>query len=205
MADVPLTLAIVSTVSPVVAGAIPVVVGWIRDSGHDKRERAERIEAERVRLEQKKRRACVKLLRLARDFRVLVENTCDSRGSELDANAQQIRQSAADIIGQADEVGFMVFATETAASALAAEARKLADQIADRKNRELGESLLSPNFTKFNGCLMDFREAAQKALGYPTAVTPESAYGIDDINRPALHAAVSGEAVSREAFGRGQE
>ena len=189
MADVPLTLAVISTVAPVVAGAIPVIVGWIRDSERDKRERAERVEAERVRLEQEKRGACVKLLRLARDFRVLVENTCDSRGSDLASYAQQIRRSAADITGQADEVGFMVFATEAAANSLAAEARILADTIADGKNRELGASLLSPNFTKFDRCLEEFKIAAQGAFGYLVAFTAGSA---DDPRMAGLEVVAGG-------------
>jgi hypothetical protein len=143
-----------------------VIVGLIRDSGRDKRDRAERDDAKRARVEQENRRACVSLLRLARDFRVLVENTCDSRGSDLAANAQQIRQAAADIRCQADEVGFVVFATETAASCLADEASMLANTIADGKNRALGASLLSPNFARFDQCLGEFKRAAQDALGY---------------------------------------
>jgi hypothetical protein len=171
MADVPLTLAVIGFVSPVVAGGIPVIAGLIRDSGRDKREQTERAEAERIRVEHEERRACVMLLRLARDFRVLVENTCDSRGADLAANAQQIRQAAADITGQADDVGFTVFATEAAAVCLAAEAHTLANTIADGKNRALGASLLSPDFTTFDRCLGEFKEAAQAALGYPTAST----------------------------------
>jgi len=166
MADVPLTLAIISTVAPVVAGAIPVIVGWIRDSGRDKRELGERVAAEVARVEREKREACVKLLRQARDFRVLVENTCDSRGSDLAIHAQQIRKAAADITGQADEVGFMVFVTEATANCLAAEACILADTIADAKNTGLGASLLSPNFTEFDRCLAEFKAAAQGAFGY---------------------------------------
>lgn len=183
MADVPLTLVVIGFVSPVVAGGIPVIAGLIRDSGHDKREQAERAEAERIRVEHEERRACVMLLRLARDFRVLVENTCDSRGADLAANAQQIRQAAADITGQADDVGFMVFATEAAAVCLAAEAHTLANTIADGKNRALGASLLSPDFTVFDRCLREFKEAAQAALGYPTAPT---AKGVKDVDESGL-------------------
>jgi hypothetical protein len=175
MADVPLALAIVSTVSPVVAGAIPVVVGWIRDSGRDKREQAERAEADRARHEQKKLRACVKLLRLARDFRVLVQNTCDSRGSDLADYAEQIRQSAANISGQADEVGFIVSETEAPASSLATEARMLAETIADSKNREFGASILTPDFTTFDQCFDKLKAVARAACGYPATVTVESA------------------------------
>jgi hypothetical protein len=174
MADVPLTLAIISTVAPVVAGAIPVIVGWIRDSGREKRELGERDAAEAARLEREKREACVKLLRQARDFRVLVENTCDSRGSDLAIHAQQIRKAAADITGQADEVGFMVFVTEATANCLAAEACILADTIANAKNTGLGASLLSPDFAEFDRCLMEFKIAAQGAFGYPVVFTAGS-------------------------------
>jgi hypothetical protein len=174
MADVPLTLAIISTVSPVVAGAIPVIVGWIRDSGREKREVGERVATELARVERERRGACVKLLRQARDFRVLVENTCDSRGSDLAIHAQQIRKSAADITGQADEVGFMVFATEATANSLAVEACVLADTIADGKNTGLGASLLSPDFTEFDRCLANFKAAAQGAFGYLVVFTAGS-------------------------------
>ena len=106
------------------------------------------------------RRQCVKLLREARDFRVLVEDTHDSRGSDLVTNVRQIRQFAAEIGSQADEVGFMVLAVETAASSLAAETRMLAAAMADSKNRKLGVSL-SPDFARFDQCLTEFKAAAQ--------------------------------------------
>ena len=155
------------------AGAILVIVGWIRDSGRDKRERAERVAAERVRLEQEKRGECVKLLRLARDFRVLLENTYESRGSDLAARALQIRQAAADITGQADEVGFMVPAAEATASSLAAEACLLAGAVADIKNRALGASILSPDFTRFDKFLVEFKVAARAALDDRAAFTAD--------------------------------
>jgi len=175
LADVPLTLAVISTVSPVVAGAIPLVIGWIREAGHDKRAEAERLARERLRLAREKRGECVKLLRLARDFRVLVQNTYDSHGSDLAANAQQIRKSAADITDQADEVWFMVPAAESAANSLAIEAGLLAATLADIKNRVHGASLVSPDFTKFDRCLEEFRETARVALGdRPTGVQERS-------------------------------
>src|SRR5713226_2321967 len=108
MADVPLSLAVISTISPVVAGLLPLTVGWIREAGREKRAAAERLSSEQSQLARKKRGQCVRLLRLARDFRVLVENTYDSIGPELDAHAEQVRQSAADIASQADDVEFMV-------------------------------------------------------------------------------------------------
>jgi hypothetical protein len=169
MPDVPLTLVIIGTVSPVVAGAIPLIVWWIRDSGREQRERAERLAAEQLQLSQEMRRECVKLLRAARDFRVLVENTHDSRGSDLATNVRRIRQLAAEITGQADDVGFMVLAVETTASSLAAEARMLAATAAESKNRDPGVSL-SPDFARFDRCLAEFRAAALAALSDRSAI-----------------------------------
>jgi hypothetical protein len=62
MADVPLSLAVISTITPVVAGALPLTIGWIRDAGRDKRAAAERLRAEQSQLARKKRGQCVKLL-----------------------------------------------------------------------------------------------------------------------------------------------
>jgi hypothetical protein len=188
MADVPLTLAIISTVAPVVAGGVPLVIGWIREAGRDKRKSAERLAAERLRLAQEKRGECVKLLRLARDYRVLVQNADDSSGSDLITYAQQIRQSAADITGQADEVGLMVPAAEATASALAAEACTLAAVIADRKNRVRGEALVSPEFTSFEKCIEEFKSAARDAFGVQSAITTDGAVGVKGGQRPGLQA-----------------
>jgi hypothetical protein len=202
MADVPLTVAVISTVSPVVAGALPLIIGWMRDSGREKREQMERLATERLRLAQEKRGECVRLLRLARDFRVLLENTCDSRGSDLAANAQQIRKSAADITGQADEVGFMVPEAEATASSLAAETCSLAATVADMKNRALGASLLSPDFTRFDKLLEEFKETAQAALDERSALTAadaEKAAGkAGDRELPRIQAAVG---PAQERFG----
>lgn len=178
MADVPLTIAVISTISPVVAGAIPVFVGWFRDSARDKRDREERVVSERTRLEQEKRAECIRLLGMARDFRVLAENTGDATGSDLDTYAKMLRQSAADLTGQADQVGFMVFEAEAAASSLAAEARLLAGTLADGKNRALGAALLSPDFTKLDQCLADFKADARAAFGYQLGLSqPPSRVG----------------------------
>jgi len=44
MADIPLAAYIIGTVSPVVAGALPLFVGWFRETGRDLRARAEQLE-----------------------------------------------------------------------------------------------------------------------------------------------------------------
>jgi hypothetical protein len=182
MADVPLTLAIISTVAPVVAGGVPLVIGWIREAGRDKRKSAERLATEQLRLAQEKRGECVKLLRLARDYRVLVANAEDSHGADLVTYAKQIRQAAADIAGQADEVGFMLPAAESTANSLAAEARMLAAVIADSKNRVGGEALLAPDFASFDRWLAEFKVTAQAALGDRVAVTPNGAVEVEGVD-----------------------
>jgi hypothetical protein len=77
----------------------------------------------------------------------------------------------------------MVFATETTANSLAAEARVLAETIADAKNTGLGASLLSPDFTEFDGCLANFKAAAQGAFGYLVVLPRKSE---DDRRTPRL-------------------
>ena len=167
MADVPLSLAVISTITPVIAGAVPLTIGWIKDAGRDKRDAAERLRLEQSELARKKREQCVGLLRLTRDFRVLVANTFDSIGSELDTNAERVRQAAADIAGQADEVEFMVPGVETEALSLAAAASQLSAPIAEKKNRELGSALVPPDFGEFDLCLEKFKESARAVLGGP--------------------------------------
>lgn len=170
MTDVPLSLAVISTITPVVAGILPLTVTLVMDARREKRAAAERLRAEQLQFALKSRAQCVMLLRLARDFRVLVENTHDSTGPELDAHAERVRQSAAGIASHADEVEFMVPGAETEALSLAAAARLLAAPVADKKNRTLGSSLLSPDFTEFDRCLVEFKRAARAALDDQPAV-----------------------------------
>lgn len=164
MADVPLSLAVVSTITPVIAGALPLAVGWFRAAGRDRRAAAERLRAAQSQLAEKKQVECVKLLGMARDFRVLVENTYDATGARLDAHAEEVRQSAADIASQADNVEFMIAEAEKEALSLAGAASRLAAPVADRKNRTHGSSLLSPDFAEFDRCLERFKQAARAAM-----------------------------------------
>jgi hypothetical protein len=147
----------------VIAGALPLAVGWIRDTGRDKRDAAERLRQRRSELAQTRREQCVRLLRLTRDFRVLVENTCDSSGPDLDANAEEVRQSAAGIASQADEVEFMIPQIAAEALSLAEATRAIAALVTKKENRELGSSLVAPDFTGFGQCLEKFKQAAQDA------------------------------------------
>jgi hypothetical protein len=178
MTDVPLSLAVISTITPVIAGALPLGVGWLRDARREKRAAADRLRAEQSQLAEKKSEQCVRLLRMARDFRVLVQITYDATGTKLDEHAEQIRQSAADIASQADNVEFMMPETEKEALSLAVAAGRLAAPIADRKNRTYGSSLISPDFTEFDRCLDDFKQAARAAAALNVSGTP--AIGLGD-------------------------
>ena len=194
MTDVPLSLAVISTITPVIAGALPLTVGWIRDAGREKRAEAERVRAGQAQLAWEKQTQCVKLLRLAREFRVLVENTYDSTGPDLDAHAEQVRQSAARLASQADKVEFMIAKAESEALSLANAAGRLGAPVADKKNRELGSSLLAPDFAEFDRCLVDFKRAARAALGDQSAVITDGADAaeVDTLEQPALKTAISG-------------
>jgi len=186
MAEVPLTLAVITTITPVVAGVLPLAYAWIRDSGRDRRAAEEQLRIEQSQLARKKRAHCVKLLRMARDFRVLVQNTYDSLGVELDAHAEQVRQSAADIANQADNVEFMIPEAESEALSLAGAAGRLAAPIADRKNRMHGSSLVPPDFAEFDQCLKRFKQAARMALGDQPAAVPGGADAVS-IEAPGRH------------------
>lgn len=200
MADVPLSLAIISTVTPVVAGGLPLTVAWIRDAGRDKRAAAELRRVEQERLLQERRAQCVELLRLARDFRVLVENTYESSGDDLAEYAKEVRKSAANIASLADEVEFMVPGTQAEAAALASAVGRLAEPVADQKNRELGTSLLPPAYTDFDRCLNAFKRKAQAALGDESALTVGVSAGTSQVaatSRPGLEAGAASQVAGR--------
>lgn len=193
MTDVPFAVAVIGTITTAFAGAVPVVTGWIERRGKDKREQADRREAdrlradaERLRVTQERRQECVKLLRLGRDFRVLMENAHESQGDDLTARLQEIRQAAASLTGQADEVGFMIPATETTADALAAEAGVLAATVSKKRNRAGGAALLPPNFERFDECLGEFKATALEALNGQLALAAGQSDGAIDGRRPSL-------------------
>ena len=189
----PFSLAVIGLAAPVVAGALPLIGGWIRETRREKRAAAEQCRVEQARSVGEKRAQCVKLLKLAHNFRVLVENTYESSGTDLDTNARRVRQFAADITSLADEVEFTIRDAEPAASALAAAAGELAAPVADRENRKLGTSLSPPNFEAFDQCRDEFKRAALAALGDQPAVSAgRAAVDIaEDVDRlvpgPASH------------------
>ena len=163
MPDVPLYVAIVTAGTSVVSATVPLVIAWARDAGREKRAEAKELTRAQAEVAGDRRGQCVELLSLARHFRVLMENTYDSRGPVLEPNVEQVRRSVADIASQADTVEFNVPKAGPAAVSLADEARKLA-LTAEKKNRELGSSLATGDFRKFDDCLEALKDSARSAL-----------------------------------------
>jgi hypothetical protein len=165
MPDVPLYVVIVTAGASVISTSVPQALMWAKDAGREKRAEAE----ERVRKQKEamgdRRELCVSLLKAARRFRVLMENTYNPRGPVLDASVEQVPGAVADVASQADEVEFNVPKAGTAAVALADEARKLA-LTAEERSREHGSRsrLVPSDFTKFDDCLEAFKNSARSAL-----------------------------------------
>lgn len=161
MADVTL-VALITAGASVVSGSIPLLINWARDAGRDKRAAAKQQERERSEQERSKREQCVRLLRLNRDFRVLVEDAYGVSGSASARvrKAEEVRQSAADIASQADEVEFMVPGVDAEVLALATAASHLVSA-AEEKHREHGTPLAPDDFAEFDQCLKTFKKAAR--------------------------------------------
>jgi hypothetical protein len=164
MPDVPLYVVIVTAGASVISSAVPLVIGWARDAGREKRAEAKELMRKQEGFVGNRRELCVELLSLARHFRVQMENTYDSRGPVLDLSVEQVRESVAGIASQADKVEFNVPKAGTAAVSLADEARKLA-LTAEEKNREHGSPLVPDDFKKFDDSIEAFKESARSALG----------------------------------------
>ena len=163
MPDVPFYVAILTAGTSVVASTVPLVIGWARDAGREKRADAKELMHKQQEIAGDRRELCVDLLSLARQFRVLIENAYDSRPSAFDPDVGQVRNAVAGIAGQADKVEFNVPKAGAAAVALADEARKLA-QTAEERNREHGSPLVASDFVKLDDALEAFKEAARSAF-----------------------------------------
>jgi hypothetical protein len=160
-------VAVISGGLALIGVAIPIVTSAIQANEKDKRDRQERAELERQRLLredqrllQERRKECAALLRMARDFRVAVENSYESRGADKTARAWGIRQSAADISGQADEIGMLVPELNAAAEALAGATSDLVEIVADEKSLLLGASTQRPDTAELTRRMKAFKAAA---------------------------------------------
>jgi hypothetical protein len=173
MTDVTLYVAIVTAGTSVISASIPLAFGWARDIRRDNRAMEKELARELEKDVREKRELCVKLLRLAHDFRALVRNTYDSNlpagenGLGAEQGIGQIRKSVASIAGRADEVGFMVRGTETAARRLAEAAQNLASYTEEHglpTVEEPGVRSASEFLDEFDDCLKNFKEVSRAVL-----------------------------------------
>lgn len=165
MPDVPLYVVIVTAGASVISTSVPQAIMWAKDAGREKRAEAEERLHKQKEAAGDRRELCVSLLKAARRFRVLMENTYNPRGPVLNANVEQVPEAVADVANRADEVEFNVPQAGTAAVALADEARKLALTAEDRSREHGSQSRLVPSdFRKFDDCLEAFKNSARSAL-----------------------------------------
>jgi len=164
MPDVPFAVAVLAAAAPIVAGAIPLIVSAIQGRGKDKRDRQERAQLDRRRSLEERRKDCAVLLQTARDFRVAVDNYFEYSGVDKLARAWDIRQRAANITGQADEIGLALPQLATPADAVADAANLLVGIVADPQTLALRASTQRPDTTGLERCIKEFKSAAQAAL-----------------------------------------
>jgi len=163
MPDVSLYVAIVAAGTSVISSAVTLLIGWAKDAGREKRAETKELTRQQEEVAADRRELCVKLLRLARRFRVLMENAYDPRGPVVEPNVGEVREAVAGIAIAADMVQFTVPKAGITAVALADEARKLA-LTAEERSREHGPSLAPDDFKRFDDCLEEFKNSARSAL-----------------------------------------
>jgi hypothetical protein len=154
MTDISLYVAIVTAVTSVVSVSVPMLFGRAREVRREKRTEAKELRREQEKLAGEKREQCIRLLSLARQFRVLVV----SSGLERNEKVEQVRRSTAEIASQADIVEFNVPKAGTAAVELTKEAKKLASD-AEQSGSPKPDAL-----TRFDECLDAFKETALEQL-----------------------------------------
>jgi hypothetical protein len=163
MPEVPLYVAIVTAGTSVISTAVPLVIGWARDTRKEKRAEAKELTREQREVVEGRRELCVNLLSLARHFRVLMENAYGPGAPVEGMSVDQVRTAVADIASQADRVEFNVPKAGAAAVSLADEARKLSLTV-EVKKREYGKPLDASDLVKFDDSLEAFKNAARSAL-----------------------------------------
>jgi hypothetical protein len=104
------------------------------------------------------RKACMDLLRAARDLRVQVANTAAYHGSEMGARLEQVRQLDADAASNADEVALLLPVTVAESAArLARTVSTLATAAQANVMPQFAASIREPDFAELDACIEDFR------------------------------------------------
>src|SRR5271165_7308197 len=97
-------VAVVTALATLIGVAMPLALSAVKD----KRDSQERAALEHQRLLQERRTECAALLGAARDFGVKIQNSYEYHGTDMTERAWDIRQRAADISGQADQIGLLI-------------------------------------------------------------------------------------------------
>jgi hypothetical protein len=165
-------VAIITALATLIGVAIPLGIAAVQGNKKDKRDRQDAAELERRRLLQEQRKECAALLRMARCFAVAVQNNYEYHGEDKTARVWDIRQQAAEITSQADEIGLLVADLSTVADALAGEVNLLVGAAADPQSLLLGSSTQPrpPETTELDQRIKRFKSAAQSVLyGQPSS------------------------------------
>lgn len=158
MANFSLLAAIVAGTAAVLGAAISPVSTAYQNARQAVRDRAE------VR-ETATRQACMDLLSSARNLRVQVANTAAYHGREMGPRLERVRQLAADVDSNSDNVTMLV-PVNLAASAtrVAAAVSLLLAWTEVNINSDLGASIRDPDFIELNSCIADFSTRAVRFL-----------------------------------------
>ena len=161
-----LFVAIIAALATLLGAAMPLVLAALQDNEKNKRDHQERVEIERQRILQGQRKECAALLRAARDFGVKLQNNYEYHGPDMAERAWDIRQRAADITGQADEIGLLIAGLSPVADVLADEVNRLVGIAADPLSLALGSSTQPqpPDIAELGRRISAFKSAAQATL-----------------------------------------
>jgi hypothetical protein len=169
-------VAVVTALATLIGVAMPLVLSAVKD----KRDSQERAALEHQRLLQERRTECAALLRVARDFGVKIQNSYEYHGADMTERAWDIRQRAADISGQADQIGLLIADLSSVADVIADEVNRLVGIVADPRSLALGSSTQTkpPDIAELGRRITAFKSAAREVLyGLPSAQDTSLVHG----------------------------
>jgi hypothetical protein len=154
MADVALSVAVVTAATAIVAACVPQIAGIVADARRGGRARRER-EARDL------RQACLDILSAVGDLRMQVDNAALGHGDEMIARLAEIRAAAAAVQLHAVSVALLVPARlGECAQALADAAARLAAAAAAGTEPVAHEMVTRPDFASLDAAEGAFRDAA---------------------------------------------
>jgi hypothetical protein len=169
-------IAVITALATLIGVAMPLALTAVKE----KRDYQERAALAHQRLRQERRAECASLLREARDFGVKIQNSYEYHGTDMAERAWDIRQRAANISGQADQLGLLIADLSTVADAVADAVNRLVGIVADPQSLALGSSTQSqpPDIAELSGCIVAFKSAARAVLyGVPSPPDTSPVHG----------------------------